>query len=306
MKKWISFLIVFIIFILLLIPCHTEVENFKTIDNMSKFNPKKVNNEGNNYQFHDKTIIRNLGDTGVLTKDILGSNELADSYVQKTIKPFNEIDERISKYSLNESLNKDYDNSYFDLYRKEELEADNLYDKESQTIKEQCYPYKNINQCMSICSNHKLCTGFYTKNDGTCCPILEPDFRTDRHSYYFPPDNTLFYSFNKYNDRTLSKVNPNNIYRYYDSENGNNSYYSEHNMNDCLKMCPKCIPGQCPVNYRCNNVRSDPTKKIGCIITNEDRYDENKNLVFDSGQVPKLDMRYAINFNSNVDPNTTK
>ncbi len=34
----------------------------------------------------------------------------------------------------------------------------------------------------------------------------------------------------------------------------------------CIELCPKCIIGRCPKNYRCADITADPRYKNSCII----------------------------------------
>lgn len=269
MEKWIAILIALVIFIILLLPCHPEDEKSKS---------KSTDESKSESETIEKfDAPENLTKMSYLspTEDI-GTNTIANP--QNYGRFFNDVH---TTASINQSAS-DFYNPYFALYMQEQVG--------SQTLKEKCYPFKNINQCMSICSADPMCTAFHIKDNGTCCPIIEPDFRLNKDSVLFPPDNPLFYGFNKLNQQNLSNVSEDQIFRYYDYDNGNNSYSTQL---DCSQLCPKCILGQCPDNYRCENVRNDITRGIPCIITNNDQYDENSGKIFDGADIKSLKDQYA-------------
>jgi hypothetical protein len=228
--------------------------------------------------------------------------ENLSKFYSDQIRPFNDIDQKLSMTGVEteSAYNDRYDNAYFDTWKEEIVEQNKKIDDIVKNINKECKPYKNINECMSRCSSNKLCQGFYLPegNEKTCCPIIQPDFNTNRHEYDVLPDNVFYQAYDKFNKNLKGKKN---VFKFYDIDKDNASYTVDYPIEKCLKECPKCIIGKCPENYRCKNIRIDPKQNSQCIITNEDRYNEEKNLLFDGPNIESLDRKYDINFNSGFD-----
>lgn len=124
--------------------------------------------------------------------------------------------------------------------------------------------------------------------------MIDPPIDYDRDRYNRTPNNTYEYGQKTVNNMIRAdgkKI----IFDYVTNDNGNSAYRVDMNRKQCNKLCPKCIMGRCPEGYRCTNMTADPRYNQSCIITNEDRYNENTGDIYDADYIPHLDAIYALN-----------
>lgn len=146
-----------------------------------------------------------------------------------------------------------------------------------------CTNFTNINQCMSKCSSTANCTGFYLDTPNTCCMT-------------YGSQNLL----NNYNTSGIANIPKSNLaqgktqFTVKGSIGGANVYQSNISREACQTMCPKCVFGKCPANYRCVNMTSDPRYTQSCIITNNDMYNEATNNTLDNSTIPYLANTYGL------------
>jgi len=226
----------------------------------------------------------------------------AVTYKPGEIRPYNDAGSLLSEAQASSGveLNNQFDNTFYELWLTDEAKERGQVLQRAENIvknRENCIDYKHINQCMSVCKNSPNCTGFYIDSPNKCCMLQNPPYNTDRHSYGELPDNIDNMgkrSINKLLERaeeTDGKI----IFNYIRTDGGNSSYKVDMDRVQCKKLCPKCIIGRCPPNYRCTNMMADPRYNYSCILTNEDRYDETKGRTFDDPTVPYLEDQYGIN-----------
>jgi len=252
----------------------------------------------------------------------LAYNDVA-AYRPGGIHPFN-ISASIISQTQSESpvYNADiFDNSYYSLWESDQDKELSVITKRADDIVKtgaNCIDFKNVNQCMSVCSNSPNCVGFYIDEPGVrgatgarpgkCCMMVNPPYAANRHSYDRLPNDLDTHSLRTINklierDReTSGKL----VFDYIRTDSQNGTYKTDITREQCRNICPKCIMGRCPENYRCTNMNADPRYNFTCLITNEDRYNENKpGYQFDSPAVPYLDVKYQLNeyagFNSNTE-----
>lgn len=222
-----------------------------------------------------------------------------DSSITNNNRCYNNLNTKISLTDAKISHNIPIDNSYYELWNQERIKEKNTQREKAIDILEsglQCVNYQNINQCMSVCSNTDSCSGFYIDNPNTCCMLLNPSLSTNHGLLNVPIDNTYQYANRDINImvRNAEKSDGKLIFNKAGSDGFNNRYISNQSREDCKSLCPKCINGKCPEDYRCTNMISDPRYNQSCIITNEDRYDETKHKIFDNDQIPYLDDKYGL------------
>ena len=235
-------------------------------------------------------------------------NDVA-AYRPGGVHPFNISAKIISQtWATDPVVNADsFHNSYYDLWESDQRRESDLVGKKTEEIvrsKQNCVNFRNVNQCMSVCSGTPNCVGFYIDEPpdgirpGTCCMEVNPTYAANRHDYTrFPNELSMLGS------RTIDKLIDRNkktagklVFDYIRTDKGNGVYKADVTKQQCKNICPKCILGRCPENYRCTNLLSDPRYNHSCLIANEDRYDETKpGLQFDSPAVPYLDVKYQLN-----------
>jgi hypothetical protein len=280
------------------------VENFETnIDNAYECTKKP---DSAWCSALDPETITNLKQT-ILTdqsrtsKTQVAYNDVA-SYRPDRIRPFNEAHRRVSMAQADNGnyINDMFDNTFYQLWlsdnqRERDLVANRASDISQSNL--MCVDYDKINQCMSVCSNTDHCTGFYIDKPGKCCMMVDPPFEANRHSYDKLPDNIDYFSFRDINSliRRAEETDGKIVFDYVRTDGGNKTYKVDISREECQKLCPKCISGRCPENYRCTNMTADPRYNYTCMITNEDRYDEKSGHTFDSPDIPCLEDQYGLN-----------
>lgn len=236
------------------------------------------------------------------------------------IRPYNISDILISQTPATDPVvNADeFYNSYYDLWDQEQKDVrEQVRDKTADILDNNatCINFKNINQCMSVCSNSPNCKSFYINSlkDGrtgqgqnTCCMLIYPPYAANRHSYNGLPDNIDQFSY-----RTIGKllkrdglVEGKMVFDHVRNDGNNRTYKVDLDRKTCKTLCPKCIMGRCPDDYRCTNMTADPRYNQACLITNNDLYDERIDRTFDGPDVPYLDARYQLNEYAGYDSNT--
>jgi hypothetical protein len=258
------------------------------------------------YNDLDADTLKNLKDTILTdqsrTSQIQTAVYDAVTYHPREIRPYNDAESLISETQAMSGieLNNQFDNSFYELWLMDEAkEKEEVTQRAIDIIKNKksCIDFKHVNQCMSVCNNTDSCTGFYIDSPNKCCMLQNPPYNTDRHSYTDLPDNIdnmAKRSINKLIERaeeTDGKI----VFDYIRNDGGNSTYKVDMDRSQCKKLCPKCIVGRCPPDYRCTNMMADPRYNYSCIITNEDRYDEGANRTFDDESVPYLEDQYGLN-----------
>lgn len=233
-----------------------------------------------------------------------------DTYKLNGIKGYNDLQTHVD-YADSKNSNKCFDNSFYKEWQIDEnLDKEMAFNRVKQIANSDlhCVNYNNVNQCMSVCSNTDDCTGFYIKESGKCCMLTNPSLanvnKKDRHHQL---SNNIHNNLIKHQKDSDSKI----IFNKIGSDGFNDVYTTDMNKNECKKLCPKCIMGRCPTNYRCTKLMANPATDHGCIIGNEDRYDENVGHTFDGPNIPYLNDKYAINEHAGfhdllLDPHTKK
>lgn len=247
------------------------------------------------------------------TQTKLAYNDVA-AYKPGGVHPFNISDAIISQTQVEDPVyNADmFHNSYYSLWDADQKrESELVLNRADEIVKTgaNCINFKNVNQCMSVCSNSPNCTGFYidesSPQSNKCCMMVNPPYAANRHAYNRPVNNLDTNSL-----RTVNKLIQRDretdgklIFDYIRTDGQNGTYKSDLTRSECKNICPKCIMGRCPENYRCTNMASDPRYNYSCLITNEDRYDENKpGQNFDSNIVPYLDEKYGLDEYAGYNP----
>jgi hypothetical protein len=255
-----------------------------------------------------RTILTNDMRTSALQ---VAANDVA-AYKPGEIRPFNESGFLLSQAQSQSGieLNNQYDNSYYELWVSDENKEKEVVKKRMEQIlknKSMCIDYKHVNQCMSTCGATEGCTGFYIDSPNKCCMLTDPPYATDRHNYVNIPnniDNMAHRSINKLIQRaeeTDGKI----VFNYIRRDNDNMTFEVPMDRAQCKKLCPKCIVGRCPKDYRCTNMMADPRYNYSCMITNEDTYDEKKGNTFDGPEIPYLDDKYGLNEYAGYDTENT-
>lgn len=190
--------------------------------------------------------------------------EMVNGWFNK-FRPYNNVNTLLSE----KDRTIDFDNSFQDLWKVTPTQPD-----------DKCINYKNINQCMTECSNNSNCIGFYKSGESKCCIMDKTNYqqRTGRITL----DDLIKDSRKEENKIIFDKV-------------GNETYMVPLDRKNCKKLCEKCIIGQCPSNYRCSNLTADPRYNYSCIVTNRKGYNENSKILFDDDNIPYLDDLFGLN-----------
>ena len=261
----------------------------------------------------DPETLRKLKQTILTDKSRTSKTQVAynDEAKERTgfIRPFNDAGEEIStaQASSGAMLNDQFDNSFYQLWMSDQNRERELINERVDEIRSdpnRCISYNNINQCMSVCGNTEDCVGFYLDGNNKCCMLTEPPYETNRHAYNRLPQNIDTFSQRTYNDliKRAKLTDEKVVFDKIRTDGGNNTFNVDVSRTECKAMCPKCIVGRCPENYRCTNLTSDPRYNYSCMITNQDEYDETKGRVFDSPNIPYLDEKYGLNEYAGYNP----
>jgi len=205
-----------------------------------------------------------------------------------------------------------YDNSYYDLWNSERRKTGDLIRKKASEIiagQASCIPFKHVNQCMSECTSSTNCSGFYVdtpstpESPGKCCLMYNPPFDHKRTNFLDVPNSRIQDTYQTISDfiRRQQLSEGKLVFDKVGREGGDSVYRSNLDRKDCRSMCPKCILGRCPRGYRCKDLRADPRRNYSCMITNEDRYDENEGLTFDSDRIQKLNAFFEVRQDAGID-----
>lgn len=189
-------------------------------------------------------------------------------------EPFEVIEDRLNRYrpfnstaTLTSESDRsiEFDNSVVDLW--------NI----PKPIEDKCIPFQNINQCMTECSSDD-CIGFYL-NEDKCCMMAKNNY-----------------------DQTTARPSLNDLIResrvtedkiVFDRVS-NNTFVVPFDRKRCNQLCPKCILGKCPDNYRCSGLTADPRYNYSCIVTNHAGYDEKQNKTYDDDTIQYLDSVFGL------------
>jgi len=284
---------------------------YATINNKQR-NPDASFEDGIDQETLDRLKDTILTDISRTSKTQVAYNDVA-SYRPDRIRPFNDLAARISEAQAdNGKLFADqFDNTFYRLWEADENKEKDRVIQRAFDIKDsgkQCIDFEHVNQCMSVCTNTENCTGFYIDAPHKCCMMPDPPYVYSRHSYNKPINNIDKYGYRTLNEliRRAEAIDGKIVFDYIRTDNGNDSYKVDMDREQCKTLCPKCIVGRCPKNYRCTNMTADPRYNYNCIITNEGRYDETSGHTFDSKSVPYLDSKYAINEYAGFDDLNTK
>ncbi|XWV25228.1 putative ORFan [Tupanvirus deep ocean] len=215
------------------------------------------------------------------------------------IRSFNDVDTKIS-FAQSDNLNKQFDNTYYLLWQDDQKRDKYAVGQNAIGILEtnkHCVDFENINQCMSVCSNTDTCSGFYINSPNKCCMLLNPPYVSNRDRHSILVDNSFEHANRTINNmvRHSELSDDKIIFNRSGSDGFNDKYISNLDRDQCKSLCPKCIIGRCPDNYRCTNLTADPRYNHSCIITNEGRYDETVGHTFDGNNIPYLDQKYGLN-----------
>jgi len=303
------FIVVAFLILFFLYKSTTKTENFESLRvRRSDNRPERISSDSNKEfltadQITDPDTLEKLQQTILRAPSLSGAAEVAYndivSYRRGQIRPFNEADSLVSEaLAESDGFNADmFGNTYYMLWRADkERESKNTQESADRILEsgKNCVNFKNINQCMSVCNDTSSCTGFYIDSPNRCCMMIDPPIDHDRDRYNHKPNNT-----EEYGEKTVNNMIRSNgkkiIFDYVTNNNGNSAYRVDMSRKQCNKLCPKCIMGRCPENYRCTNMTADPRYNYSCIITNEDRYNENTGETYDANYIPHLDAIYALN-----------
>jgi hypothetical protein len=299
----VAFLILFLLYNL------NKIENFeasyvKNSDNR----PENIFADSNSEflspdQITDPDTLDKLRQTILRAPSLSGAAEVAYndivSYRRGQIRPFNEGNSLVSEaLAESDSFNADmFGNTYYLLWQADkERESKAAQERADKIIEsgKNCVDFQNINQCMSVCNDSAYCTGFYIDSPNKCCMMIDPPIDYNRDRYNRTPNNL-----EEYGQQTVNNMIRSNkdkiIFEHVANNNGNSAYRVPVSRKQCKRLCPKCIMGRCPDNYRCTNMTADPRYNYSCIITNEDRYNENTGDTYDADYIPHLDAIYALN-----------
>jgi hypothetical protein len=242
-----------------------------------------------------------LTDVSRTSKTEVAYNDVG-AYRPDRIRPFNDAHSRLSEAEADNfyDIADQFDNSFYRLWIADEKKERDAVMKRAAEIKKSkldCVNFKNVNECMSVCTDTPNCTGFYFDSPGKCCMLIDPPYEANRHAY-----NKVNNEIDVYGHRTIDSLirraeatDGKLVFNYIRSDGGNDTYTAPLDRNKCKAFCPKCIMGRCPDNYRCTNLTADPRYNYSCMITNEGRYNERKGFLFDSPEIPYLDDKYALN-----------
>ena len=214
---------------------------------------------------------------------------------------FNDLDSRIS---LLQVINNEIDNIQPSLHSNtlnDNLYSNTLNDNLNNVEMEdniKCINFKNINQCMTACSNTKGCRNFYVDNNSQlnkCCMIVGDNTDSGTLDDISKSDDRFadIVASNKIvNDKnTKGKI----IFNYFGTDKNNDKYIGNLTRSQCKTLCPKCVIGKCPTNYRCIDMTADPRYNRSCMITNNNKYDENTGKYFDNKNIPYMDQMLGLN-----------
>lgn len=237
----------------------------------------------------------------VTAKDyaLVARNELSNEKDITALRPWNDVNTRTSMAQVNSPVIDDFDNNYFNLWKSDfkaerKAIADNI--KALGADGDRCTSYENINQCMSKCTDTNFCVGFYTKDDNVCCMMEAPARPYGRYSY---SDNNakkknIEVEANILFNEMVNKRAANKVWRLAGYDKDGRSIYGTDGkgIKECNELCPKCVNDRCPTGYRCRNLRLESDVNWGrnnkCMITNEDRYDEDAGNTFDGPEINPL------------------
>jgi len=246
----------------------------------------------------------------------LGEPKIPSISPKKNCCGINQTEGLTPPYQINQAMmlrqmlraNEQPSNSYYELWNTERKLTGDYVANEAENIMQSgatCLSYDNINQCMSQCTSSDGCNGFYVSEPGTCCLTYNPKFDTRRTSMLDVPNSRLQDTYRSISDyirnKQITEGKP--VFEKIGGENiGDSMYRVPLDRKSCRSLCPKCVLGQCPRNYRCKDIQSDPRQNNGCIITNEDRYDETEGLTFDSDKLNFLNPQYQIQQDAGIIP----
>jgi molybdopterin/thiamine biosynthesis adenylyltransferase len=189
---------------------------------------------------------------------------LNDRDYYQTIPAFNDYEKKLSYMQANNPylLANMYRNPYVDLSVQE------------ARLQPQCINYNDVTECITKCSDEEECVGFFIRKDAMgndikkCCFLKEPippAVQGERQTYYFDS---------------------------YDPA-GNPTYVTQMNLKNCLDQCPECNLNNCPVGYKCSNIKYD-MRNSNCKITNNTRLKdvalEGNGLVINNEGFNNLDL----------------
>ena len=235
------------------------------------------------------------------------------AYSPSMIRPYNESNFIVSSTEARAGtdLATQFDNSFYQLWISDEAkEKAIVLDRANKiaTEKKECINFKNVNQCMSVCAGTDYCSGFYMEAPDKCCMMTDPPYNANRHNYTNLPSNI-----DKFSKRTINKLikraektDGKIVFDHIRNDSGNHTFKANLDRKQCKSICPKCVIGRCPPNYRCINLTADPRYNYSCIITNDNRYDENTGLTFDNPNIPYMDEKYGLNEYAGYDLLNTK
>lgn len=223
------------------------------------------------------------------------------------LRPFNDINSRFSHAMANEaSVSEDApDNTFFKLWAAEKaLDQEDIINRTNllNRVQPQCVDFQNVNQCMATCTNSNNCDGFYIEkpvtdtSKGRCCMIINPNNKElqMKHSFSETVDNRDFYAL-KTNNVLVKEIGDKPVFTRFGADGFNDTYSIPLTREDCQHLCPKCVNGRCPENYRCTDMVSNPRFNNSCRITNENRYDESLGRIFDGPEIPYIDEELGFN-----------
>jgi len=257
-------------------------------------------------------IIAKLDETIIVEPSLTSTVEVASNDIATQrrdhgrIRPYNESNILLSNaVAESDTFNADiFGNSYYQLWEGDKDREAITVEKRAEEIMKtgvNCLEFKNVNQCMSVCDDMEECTGFYIDKPNKCCIMVDPPYVTNRDRYSVLPNNTDVYA-----QKTVNAiVNDGDkvVFKYLKDDNGNGAYSVAMDRRECQKLCPKCIMGRCPKEYRCTDMTADPRYNQTCIITNEDRYDETVGNTFDNPSIPYLSKKYGLDEYAGYDMN---
>uniref|UniRef100_A0A6C0LSS0 Uncharacterized protein n=1 Tax=viral metagenome TaxID=1070528 RepID=A0A6C0LSS0_9ZZZZ len=281
-------------------------------------NNRKRNDDVSTFEHDlDPEVIAKMKETILTDVSRTSKTEVAYNdagvYRSDRIRPFNDVHSLISTAEMENGLYlaDEFDNTFYSLWETDEQrEADRAMKRaeEIEKSKMDCLEFENVNQCMSVCTNTDHCVGFYINSPNTCCMLIDPPYVTNRHSYNKLPNNVDAFGRRTLNNliRRAEATDNKIVFDYIRTDGGNHTYKVDMDRKECKKLCPKCIIGRCPPNYRCTNLTADPRYNYSCLITNEDRYDETTGQTFDSSSVPYLDEKWGLNEYADFDDDNTR
>lgn len=223
-------------------------------------------------------------------------------------QPFNISDGIVSETVATDPVyNSDmFHNSYYSLWKQDVEGYKQKVTKRAEDIVKSgsnCLNFQNVNQCMSTCTKTNNCTGFYVDTKpaagvpGKCCMMINPSI-TDNRDYTKYRPSTLDDEANIAIIKLIRKMQESDgklVFDFVRIDKDNSMYNTAVPREQCKSLCPKCILGKCPANYKCTNLMADPRYNFSCLIGNNDKYDEKTGQTFDSPNIPYLDAKYQLN-----------